>query len=76
MKNTRKELFWPLSKSRLRFLIKSHGLQTSMFNSGLLVFDWDGSEYLFHMEDGRLILYSVRIECDVILGELGDLPVY
>lgn len=76
MRKSKTELFRPLSKQRLKGLIKNHGLQTSIFDRSLLVFDWEGLEYQFQIFEGVLYLYCVRMPSDVVLGELGDLPVY
>lgn len=62
----------PVSKNKLRKLIKSHGLQTCIFDSSLLSFDWDGLEYQFRIFDGQLFLYRVIVQGDAILGNFRN----
>jgi len=74
MKN--RPLLNPLSKAKLRLLIKTHGLQVSTFHKSLFIFDWEGLEYQFHLAEEELYLYCVRIEWDVSLGSFDDYPKY
>ena len=66
----------PLTRGQLQGLIKIHGLQTCIFDTSLLLLDWDGLEYQFHVNEGQIYLFRIIVRMDVVVGEVWDYEEY
>jgi hypothetical protein len=60
----------PVTWTKLRTLIKIHGLQTSIFDPRLVELDWDGLVYKIRIADDILYLVTIEVHMDIIVGRL------
>lgn len=60
----------PVTWTKLRALIKTQGLQTSIFDPRLVELDWDGLVYKIRIADEKLYLETIEVHMDIIVGRL------
>lgn len=60
----------PVTWTKLRDLIKTHGLQTSIFDPRLVELDWDGLVYKIRIADEKLYLETIEVHMDIVVGRL------
>ena len=66
----------PVSRATLKRLIKTHGLQACLFDKSLFTLDWEGLEYQFYEENGKIYLFRITVRMDVALCQSSNLNDY
>jgi hypothetical protein len=72
MKKQPKPIINPKSRSQLKNLFKTHGLQSWIFDEKALFFEWEGLEYQFYIIEKNIYLEKIAVLKDVIVAHLDS----